>query len=147
MEPSNTAYLDIRLSTASGTLWKRVPLIAEQTMRLSIKLGQPPNISIFGQLVVFSRQEYALLAYLCVHKDELCPYQAIIAQLWAPKPRTPERIYAYLERLYTDPDEFSIKKEDYLDPLIHKVRRKINEASGGVTLIETVRGEGLCLRT
>jgi FHA domain len=240
MEPSNTAYLDIRLSTAPGTLWRKVPLIdaetrlgrpeanesgvnleylwvarkharifrtgtaeettyflenwrgragtrlyelilqpgerhvlrhgyifcipgvlatptdlyfeitfymgAERTRGLSIIVGQPPTVSIFGQIVGFTRQEYALLAYLYAHKGELCPYAEIIAAIWTPKPRTPESIRTYLDQLHADRDLFSIKKEA-LDVLLVKVRGKIREASGGVTLIETVRGEGLCLRT
>jgi hypothetical protein len=36
MEPSHRAYLDIRLSTAPGTLWLNVPLIEAET-----RLGRP----------------------------------------------------------------------------------------------------------
>jgi hypothetical protein len=41
MEPPITAYLDIRLSTASGTLWKRVPLIDDVTCLGRPEAGEP----------------------------------------------------------------------------------------------------------
>jgi hypothetical protein len=116
------------------------------TMSLSIKFGQPPHISIFGRIVRFTRQEYMLLEYLYAHKNEICPYREIIAYIWTDQPRTPERIQVYLEQLQRDRDEYSYKKEA-LDILLTKVRRKISDASGGVALIETIHGEGLCLRT
>jgi len=119
---------------------------AQQTSCLSIMFGQRPTVSIFGQMVNFTPQEYTLLAYLYMHRDQLCLYHDIVAYIWVPKPRTPERIRTYLEQLYTDFDAFSYKREA-LDILVWKVRSKIRRASGGVTLIETVRGEGLCLRT
>ena len=118
---------------------------AKRTSCLSIMFGQPPYISIFGQLVDFPPQEYALLEYLYMHKDQLCPYHDIIAYVWTDKPRTPEKIQAYLEQLYSNHDLFSIKKEA-LDILVAKVRKKIRRASGGVTLIETIRGGGPCLQ-
>lgn len=239
MEPSDTAYLDIRLTTAPGTLWRKACLIddvtylgrpeadepgvnlefpwvarkharifregtgqdttyflenwrgregirlyekilrpgdrhvlchgyifhipgvlstptdphfsitfcmgSDRTSCLSIMFGQPPYISIFGQLVDFSPQEYAFLEYLYMHKDQICPYSAIIAYIWTHKPRTPERMRTYLDQLDAEPGAFSYKREA-LDILMYKVRKKIRKASGGVSLIETVRDEGLCLR-
>ena len=119
---------------------------AKWTSCLSIMFGQPPYISVFGQLVDFSPQEYALLEYLYRRKDQLCLYHDIIAYIWTDKPRTSEKIQAYLEHLKNNDDLFSIKKEA-LDILVAKVRKKIRNASGGVTLIETIRGGGPCLRT
>ena len=238
MEPPHTAYLDIRLSTEPGTLWRRFPLIGTETpigrpeegepgvnlyyanisrkhacvvceasdagttyflenrrgqagirlyekmllpgerhalrhgymfhipgmpasavepyfsitfcldgatARLSIELSQPPYISIFGRLIRFTPQEYTLLEYLYTHKNEICLYHDIIAHIWAPQPRTSERIQASLEKLYADPDDYSYKKEA-LDILVAKVRRKIRDASGGISFIETIHGRGLCLR-
>jgi hypothetical protein len=119
---------------------------AKRTSCLSIMFGQPPYISIFGQLTDFPRQEFALLKYLYMHKDQLCLYRDIIAYVWTDTPRTPEKTQAYLEQLKNNHDLFSTKREA-LDTLVAKVRKKIRQASGGVTLIETVHGEGFCLRT
>lgn len=115
-------------------------------MSLSIKFGQPPHISIFGQLVDFKPQEYALLEYLYAHKNEVCPYHEIIAYVWTDQPRTLERVQAYREKLSANDDEFSIRRE-HLYAVRSRVCRKISDASGGVTLIETIPGKGLCLRT
>lgn len=119
---------------------------AQQTNCLAIMFGQPPTISIFGQIVRFTPKEYRLLAYLYKHREQLCRYYEIIANVWVDKPRTPERIRTYLEQLYADDDAFSPKRVA-LDILVSKVRSKIKQASGGISLIETVWGEGLCLRT
>lgn len=120
--------------------------IENGTTCLAIKPDQPPNISIFGQIVEFTEQEYALLAYLYERRNTICPYIEIIAALWAPEPQTQEQIKAYLEKLQADRDEYSIRKES-LDSLLSRVRDEIRNASGGVVLIETIRGKGLCLRT
>jgi DNA-binding winged helix-turn-helix (wHTH) protein len=119
---------------------------AKRTSCLSIMFGQPPYISIFGQLVDFPLQEYVLLEYLYMHKDQICLYHDIIAYVWTDKPRPSEKIQEYLERLYADNVEFSNRRKA-LDTLVAKMRKKIRQASGGVMLIETVHGEGFCLRT
>jgi DNA-binding winged helix-turn-helix (wHTH) protein len=118
----------------------------QRTSCLSIMFGQRPNVSIFGQLVRFTPQQYRFLEYLYQHRDQICLYYDIIANIWVSRPRTLERIQAYRDQLYAAPDAFSCQREA-LDILMSKVRAKIRQASGGVTLIETVRGEGLCLRT
>jgi DNA-binding winged helix-turn-helix (wHTH) protein len=118
---------------------------AQRTSCLAIMFGQRPTVSIFGQIVRFTPQEYALLAYLYAHGGQLCPFPEIIAHIWATKSRDPEQIRAYLAQLNGDRDALSYKREA-LDILVAKVRGKIRRASGGVTLIETVRGAGFCLR-
>jgi DNA-binding winged helix-turn-helix (wHTH) protein len=121
-------------------------LDSKRTTCLSINFDQPPTVSIFGQLVEFSPQEYALLEYLYIHKDQLCPYRDIIAYVWTDQLRTPKSIQTPLERLRANPYEYSEKKEQ-LYIVLCEVRRRIREASGGIMLIETIRGQGLCLRT
>ena len=121
-------------------------LDSKQTTCLSIEFDQPPNVSIFGQLVEFSPQEYAVLEYLYIHKDQLCPYRDIIAYVWTDQLRTHKSIQTPLERLNANPYEYSERKEQ-LYIVLCEVRRRIREASGGVILIETIRGKGLCLRT
>lgn len=117
----------------------------DRTKYLSIQPGQPPHFIIFGQAVRFTSQEYDLLAYLFEHRNQICPYAEVIAALWAREPRGPEQIREYLERLYNDPDELSLRREA-LDALVSKVRRKLRGGGDGPTLIETIRGGGPCLR-
>lgn len=102
---------------------------AQKTACLSIQIHQPPYISIFGHLLRFRPLEFTLLTYLYQHKNEFCPYDAIFAALWP-----------------HDLGRFSTEKE-LLPSHVSRVRRKIRAASGGVDLIETIHGEGLCLRT
>ncbi|MBX0327653.1 winged helix-turn-helix domain-containing protein [Oscillochloris sp. ZM17-4] len=116
------------------------------TTCLEIERCAPPHFRIFGQLVSFRPQEYALLEYLYSKKNQICPYADILATIWAPDPRTPELVQAYLAKLRSDPDEYSIRRES-LNSILSRIRREISEASGGLALIETIRGEGLCLRT
>jgi hypothetical protein len=115
-----------------------------QTTCLAFELSPPATIRIFGTIVPFTPQEYAMLDCLCRHAHTLCTYAMVIAAVWA-RPRTPEGRQAYLAQLHTDPDLLSVKREA-LDIILVKVRAKIRAASGGLTLIETIRGEGLCLR-
>lgn len=117
----------------------------QQTSLLGFELCEPPNLRIFGQIIRFTPQEYALLAFLYRNKGQLCPYAEVIAAIWAPRPHPAEQAQAYLAQLYAHPDLLSVKREA-LDILLAKVRGKIKAASAGVALIETVRGVGLCLR-
>lgn len=119
---------------------------AMKTISLSIKTDGPPVVSIFGKTVDFTPQEYRLVQYLHARPEQLCPYHDIIAQIWAGRPHSPAVIQAYLNQLYANADLFSEKREA-LDILLAKVRGKISKASGGVTLIETVWGEGIRLRS
>ncbi|NTW04289.1 MAG: hypothetical protein HGA19_24000 [Oscillochloris sp.] len=120
--------------------------VGSSTTRLAIVPSLPPYFVIFGEPLRFTPKGYSLLSYLYQHKDAFCPYAELIAALWTPKPRTPERIRTYQEHIASDLAEYESRKEN-LESLLARVRGKIRKASGGVELIQTIHSEGLCLHT
>lgn len=79
------------------------------------------RVSIKGQPVTLTQQEYKVLAYLMLSKDRVVSRSELI-----------EHVYAR-DR---DPDS------NVLDVLIGRIRRRV-----GTELIETVRGRGFLIRT
>jgi DNA-binding winged helix-turn-helix (wHTH) protein len=83
------------------------------------------RVYIFGERVELSPQEYALIAYLHQRHGQLCLYEELIAATW------PEESNA-------------LERKESLEVLLAQVRKKLRDASGGFTFLQTVRGQGVC---
>lgn len=86
---------------------------------------QMHRVYVFGELVPFTSLEYQLIAYVQRHSGQVCSYDALIDALWA--------------------EEVHHARKGNLEVLLTQVRRKLRDASGGFTFLETVRGEGVRL--
>lgn len=117
--------------------------IGRATICPAIEICQPPYIKIFCQAVKFEQQEFDLLRYLYQHRQQLCLYANLLDALW-PADAAAARKQAFPDQDHTKVDRFAVLKKR-LEPLVNHVRKKIRQASGGVDLIETINGEGLCL--
>lgn len=118
---------------------------SKRTTFLALEFCPPATFLIFGEPIHLSGQGSALLAHLYQHKNELCYYADLMAAIWVPRPQAPEALRAYVERLYAESDLFSETKKPF-DIVLSRLRNVIEQASGGLVFIETIRGEGLCLR-
>ena len=86
---------------------------------------QMHRVYVFGDLVPFTSLEYQLIAYLQRHSDQVCSYDSLIDTLWG--------------------EQVHHARKGNLEVLLTQVRRKLRDASGGFTFLETVRGEGVRL--
>src|SRR5437764_11734120 len=82
------------------------------------------TVKVEGQTVRLTSKEYALLELLSLRKGAMLSKEVL------------------LDHLYGDEDEAELK----LRVFVHKLRKKLAEASGGEDYIETVRGLGYSLR-
>ena len=100
--------------------------LSQSTIRIGKLLVHLDNRAVMmdGQPVRLTSKEYALLELLSLRKGAMLSKEAL------------------LDHLYGDEDEAELK----LRVFVHKLRRKLTEASGGEDYIETVRGFGYSLR-
>ena len=130
LEPGDTHILrhsDIfRIPDLPSQHLKCLFLIRDGTQKLPLQVEeQTRDIYVFGDVVKFTPLEYKLVEYLYRHKGRTCDYEDITGYLW-PDVRREDR------------------KRD-LEMLLVKVRKKIRDASGGFTFMQTVRGQGVRL--
>lgn len=83
---------------------------------------------VFGTQLDLTPQSFALLRYLYGRRNQICPYNQIIDNLW-PGLRA----------------RGVVEKGRNLDVLLANLRRALAQASGGFTFMQTVRGEGIRL--
>ncbi len=101
-------------------------LIHDGTQTLSLHIEeQTRDVYVFGDAVKFTPLEYRLVEYLYKHKGKTCDYDAIASYVW--------------------PDIRRVDRKRDLEVLLVKVRKKIRDASGGFTFMQTVRGQGVRL--
>ncbi|MBV8494196.1 MAG: response regulator transcription factor [Alphaproteobacteria bacterium] len=94
-----------------------------RTGRLAINLDNR-TVAVGDQPVRLTSKEYALLELLSLRKGAMLSKEVL------------------LDHLYGDEEEAELK----LRVFVHKLRKKLAEASGGEDYIETVRGLGYSLR-
>jgi DNA-binding winged helix-turn-helix (wHTH) protein len=83
------------------------------------------RVYVFGERVELSPQEYALVAYLHQNHGQLCLYESLIGATW--------------------PDEATVvERKESLEVVLTQLRKKLRDASGGFTFMQTVRGQGIC---
>ena len=101
-------------------------LIHDGTQKLPLHIEeQTRDIYVFGDVVKFTPLEYRLVEYLYKRKGMTCDYGSIISYLW--------------------PDGFGEDRKRDLEVLLVKVRKKIRDASGGFSFMQTIRGHGVRL--
>jgi hypothetical protein len=83
------------------------------------------EVYVFGAPLRLTPLEYRLLRCLYERRGAICSYETIVATLW--------------------PDFLKTDRRADLDVLFARVRKKLRDASGGFTFMQTIRGEGVRL--